>query len=140
MVTYRDAIDVPALAPRVWDVLCDVEHWPQWTPSMTAVELLTAGPLAVGSRVRIKQPRLPTVEWTVDQLIPGRAFAWTARTAGTTSRADHSVTPAATSSRVEASLVQTGPLAGLLSVAYGRLTRRYLHQELHGLRQHLSGT
>lgn len=65
--------------------------------------------------------------------MPGRSFAWTARSAGVTSRADHQVTPLPGGSRVEVSLVQTGPLAGLLALAYGRLTRRYLRQELQGL-------
>lgn len=140
MASYRDEIQVPAPAQRVWAVLLDVERWPQWTPSMTAVQLLTPGPLAVGSQVRVQQPRLPAAQWTVDELVIGRSFAWTSSSAGTTSRANHTVVPTASGCRVQVSLAQTGPLAGLLAFGYGRLTRRYLRQELHGLRQHASDT
>ena len=140
MATYRDEIEVPAPARRVWAVLLDVERWPTWTPSMTDVELLTPGPLAVDSQVRVQQPRLPAARWTVDDFVAGRSFAWTSSSPGTTTRADHTVIPTATGCQVQVSLVQTGPLAGLLSLAYGRLTRRYLRQELHGLRQHASST
>ena len=140
VATYRDEIDVPATAQRVWAVLLDVERWPQWTPSMTAVQLLTPGPLAMNSQVRVQQPRLPAARWTVEDFMAGRSFAWTSSSPGTTSRADHAVIPTTTGCHVEVSLVQTGPLAGLLSLGYGRLVRRYLQQELHGLRQHASGT
>lgn len=140
MTSYQNALEVRAPAEQVWAVLLEVERWPQWTPSMTALQLLTPGPLAVGSKVRVQQPRLPALEWTVDELVPGTSFAWSSRSAGVTSRADHRVTPLPGGCRVEVSLVQAGPVAGLLALVHGRLTRRYLRQELEGLRRHTTAS
>ena len=53
---YEDTVEVDADPSRVWQVLVDVESWPQWTPSMTTVEMVTPQPLGPGSRVAIKQP------------------------------------------------------------------------------------
>src|SRR5262245_35791195 len=69
-----DAIDIDAPAGLVWSVYSDVARWPEWTASVTSVELSPDAPLAVGSTARIKQPRLPNVEWTVTTLEWGREW------------------------------------------------------------------
>ena len=42
---YEESIEVDADPQRVWEVLIDVEFWPEWTPSMTTVEVISPGPL-----------------------------------------------------------------------------------------------
>lgn len=118
----------------VWAVLEDVRAWPTWTATMREVESSTAGPLAVGVTVRVRQPRLPATTWTVDTLVPGRAFSWTSSVAGVTSVAMHAIEPAAQGCRVLLSLTQSGQLAGLSGLLLGRLTRGYLRLEAEGLR------
>jgi uncharacterized protein YndB with AHSA1/START domain len=91
---FGTTIDIDAPAEVVWDVIVDVEHWPQWTATMTSVRRETgSGPLTVGERVRVRQPRLPPVTWTVTDVQPGRSFAWTATGLGARSVADHAVVP-----------------------------------------------
>ena len=53
--------DVQASADRVFSVLQDVERWPEWT--MTAVKKMDDGPLVVGSKVRVRQPKLLPAVW-----------------------------------------------------------------------------
>ena len=60
----------------------DLEHWPEWTASVTSVELLEPGPLAVGTRARVIQPKLKPAVWEVTQAKAGRGFTWVTRHPG----------------------------------------------------------
>jgi hypothetical protein len=51
------SIEIDAPVERVWGLTIDVESWPGFTPTMESVERLNSEPLAVGSRVRVKQPQ-----------------------------------------------------------------------------------
>jgi uncharacterized protein YndB with AHSA1/START domain len=132
---YEETIEVDADPQRVWEVLTDVEAWPEWTPSMTNVEVVSPRPLGPGSRVAIKQPRLSRAEMTVEEYVEGRSFAWSSEMKGLRTIADHRVEPTSAGSRVTLVLRQSGPLAGLVRLGYGRMIRRYVHLESTGLKQ-----
>ena len=116
-------IDVAASPERVWEVLVDVERWPEWADSVSRVRLLQAGPLAVGSQVEVSQPRIPTGTYTVTALQPGSAFTWEQRQPGSTVSAHHEC-------------IAVGGLVGRL---YRRLTARYLAMEAAGLKARAEG-
>jgi uncharacterized protein YndB with AHSA1/START domain len=128
------AREVRAGADQVWEVIADPVSWPRWTPSMREVGLLD-GSLALGSRVRIVQPRLPPTVWTVTEFVPGEVLTWAASGPGILTAATHSVRskPDGTSS-LRLGLAQRGPLAPVLAGLIGRLSRRYVELEADGLR------
>ncbi len=128
-------IDIAAPADRIWSILTDVERWPEWTESMTRLERLDTGPLAPGTRVRIRQPRLPVVVWTVQSVEPGRSFVWRHDGVGLHSVAGHSIEVAESGARVTLSLAWEGWLAPLIRRIYGELSRRYVDLEAQGLKR-----
>ena len=137
MASYETSINIAATTDKVWFAIEDVERWPRWTASMTSVERLDRGPLARGSRARVKQPKLPPVVWTVTDLEPRRSFTWTATNPGITSVADHQLSPGPGNTvNVRLSVRQTGPLAPLLGLLASGLTRRYVNMEAEGLKRY----
>lgn len=137
----RVSIDVAAPPDRVWEVLLDVARWPEWTDSVTSARLLDPEPLAVGSRVEVRQPRIPTGTYTVTELHPGRAFVWQQRQPGSTVTAHHECVPLPDGgTRVELTVVMSGAVGGLVGRVYRRLTERYLALEAAGLKARAEGT
>lgn len=119
----------------VWATLADVERWPEWTASVKSVELLD-GALAVGSRVRIQQPKFPQLVWTVTELEPGASFTWRSRSPGSDAVANHTVIANGdgTATAVLA-VTQTGVVGTLVALAVRRLTKRYVALEAAGLKR-----
>lgn len=129
------SISIAATPERVWAVMQDVERWPEWTPTMTGVQRLDEGEFKVGSRVKIKQPKFPSVVWTVTSLEPGRGFEWQARSPGSNNVGIHRIEPEGEGSRVTLAVEQAGLFSPLLALFYGGVTRRYIRQEAEGLKQ-----
>ena len=138
---FLATVDIAAPAQLVYEVYADVEGWPKWAASVTSVERLDQGPLRVGSRARIKQPRLPTTVWEVTEVVAGRSFTWIARGPAIMTTASHVVSPpeADGPTRVTASLQQEGPLGQVLGFLTKRLTNRYMQTEVQGLKARCEG-
>src|SRR5436190_11777690 len=126
MRAFTIAIDITAPADRVWEVMSDVEHWHEWTPSVTSVKLIGAGPLAVGSRALIRQPKFPPAMWKVSSIEPGRSFTWISSAPGLRVIGHHAVEPTASGSRATLSLDLQGPFGGAFGWLTKDITERYL--------------
>jgi uncharacterized membrane protein len=131
---YQVTATTGAPPAEVWRLFADVEHWPEMTRSMREVRLLDSGPLHVGSEAIVRQPGLPRTRWRVTDMEPGRSFAWETSAGGVTTVGGHLVEPAGQGSKITLTLRQHGPLAGVMDVLLGRLSRRYLSMELEGFR------
>jgi uncharacterized membrane protein len=135
-MAFSASISIDASAHQVWTVMSDVERWSTWTASITSVERLDPGPFRVGSRARVRHPRLPTVVWTVTDLQPDRSFTWQVVSPGVTSIAEHSIAPGPGNLvTVTLSIRQTGLLGPLFAWLYAGLTVRYLNLEVEGLKR-----
>ena len=129
--------DVTIAAPpeRVWAVVVDVERWPERIPTVDAVERLDPGPLAVGSRFRLQQPRLPTAVWTVSELTDGSSFTWASRSPGVTVTASHVVEPHPDGSRLSLAVTVSGPVSPLGWLMTRSLTKRYVETEAESVKR-----
>jgi len=130
----RASITIDAPIDIVWSVFTDVERWPTWASSFTSVELID-GPMRLGAKARIRQPRLPTVVWEVTKWEPGRSWTWVATGPGARTEASHVLTASGRGTVAEQSIVSSGPLGRLVAFLYRSLTRRYLAIEAEGLKQ-----
>ncbi|MFF0173453.1 SRPBCC family protein [Micromonospora profundi] len=133
---FEAGTDIAADAKRVWEVLVDVQRWPEWTASASRVERGEQGPLAVGATARLTQPKLRPAVWRVTELTEGRSFTWVSDTPGVHTSGEHLLSPLpGGGTRVELAIVQSGPLAGPVGLLYGGLLRRYLRLETEGLKR-----
>ena len=130
---FSITVEIAAPPPLVWSVMEDVERWPEWTASISRVRMLSAGPLQVGSRVKIHQPKLPAAVWQVTELDPGAGFTWVSRAPGTRVTARHMAEATAIGTEVTLSITYEGWLGVRLARWIGNLNERYLAMEAAGL-------
>jgi len=130
---FEVVIAVNASEERLWATLTDIEHWPEWTSSMTSVTRIDSGVFGVGSPARIKQPKLGTMTWTVTALTPGHSFVWEAKRPGLRLVAGHHLSPGdgrAVSLRL--TVEQKGPIGRLLEPLTENSAKRYVQLEAEG--------
>jgi uncharacterized protein YndB with AHSA1/START domain len=130
---YSIAID--ATPERVWEVMADVERWPEWTASMSEVRLVEGDRLAVGARARVRQPKLPPATLEVTAFEPLRGFTWVANSPGVTFVGTHALAPADRGVTVTLGVSFRGALAGIVGLFTSRMTRRYVQLEAEGLKR-----
>ena len=130
---------IGAPTPALWEALYDVARWPQWLPTVTSVERLDGGPLSVGSRAKVGQPKLPPAVWKVSEVVDGRSFTWEASGPGMRTIGRHEVVPDGAGSKVTLSIEQTGPLGAVAALVWRKLTRRYIELEAASLDAHVTG-
>lgn len=133
------SVEIKASADLVWDVFSDVEHWPDWTASVTRLRGLDGAQLEVGRRFAIKQPRLPRLVWTVTEVEPGVSWTWEQRSPGGLTSARHEVAPTAGGTVVRQELAQRGIVGSVVGVLMRQMTRRYLAMEAQGLKTRSEG-
>lgn len=133
---FDDDVTIDAAADHVWQIYSDVERWPEWTASVRSVEYEQGDTLTPGSRVRIRQPKLPAAVWEVQEVEPGRTWTWVAHAPGVRTTAVHTVEAVDDHrTRVRQAIVQEGAVAAIAGRVYARLTRRYLSMEARGLKE-----
>jgi len=132
---YKISVDVDAPPDVVWAVMSDGERWHEWTASVTSVRRLDKGPLRIGSRALIRQPRFPPAVWKVTALEPGRSFTWRSGMPLMWVYGQHSIEPVGSGTRATLRLIYDGVLARLMGRITRGITNRYLGMEASGLKR-----
>lgn len=133
MHTTSILIDAPPAT--VWQILSDLEAWPEWTPTMLQVKRLDTGPVGVGSRARVLQPKLRPAAWQVTEWKPGERFTWISRSPGSTVTAEHMLAAEAGGCRLTLTLQFQGLVGTVVGALASGLAREYLGLEARGLKK-----
>ncbi len=132
---FEESIDIDAHQQRVWDVLSDLEAWPRRIETVDVVELLTPAPVAAGSRVLLKQPKLPEGTWDVTVWDAPSYFEWRQKSGGVTSVAGHRVEVLERGrSRLTLTMDMRGLLVPIIGLFYKGLVTRYMSIEARGMK------
>ena len=132
----EESIEIDAQQQRVWDVLSDLKAWPKRIETVDVVELLTPAPLAVGSRVRLKQPKLPEGSWDITVWDAPSYFEFRQKSGGVTNVAGHRVEALEEGrSRLTLTLDMRGMLVLMVALFYKGLTNRYMTIEAQGIKR-----
>ncbi len=135
MPGLQHTVTIAAPPERVWAVVVDVDRWPERIPTVDSVERLDPGPLAVGSRTQLQQPRLGTAVWTVTELTDGSSFTWESTSAAVSITAGHTVEPHPEGSRLVLAVTVSGPMARLGWLMTRSLTKRYVETEAAAIKK-----
>ncbi|GAA1615012.1 hypothetical protein GCM10009789_81370 [Kribbella sancticallisti] len=132
---FDHSVTVQAAPEKVWEIFSDVANWPEWTPTITAVERLDEGRIHVGARTRIRQPKLPVAVWEVTELIEGEYFEWVSRAPGVKTTGGHRVTRTPEGTVATSTIIQEGPLGWVLGKILAKLTKEYIAIEGESLKR-----
>jgi uncharacterized membrane protein len=133
---FEQSIDIDARQQRVWDVLSNLEAWPQRIETVDIVELLTPAPVGEGSRVRLKQPKLPEGTWEITVWDAPSYFEFRQQSGGVTNVAGHRVEALEEGrSRLTLTLDMRGLLVPVVAPFYKGLTNRYMTIEAQGMKR-----
>lgn len=132
---FSISIDIAAPPSRVWSVMIDIERWHEWTASVTSVKRLDHGPLAVGSRAIVNQPKLAPAEFVITALKEGKGFVWETRSPGAVVVADHRIDVANGGCRVTLTLKFSGLIGPSAAFMMRNTINEYLELEAAGLKK-----
>lgn len=135
-IRFRNTTHIKAPVETLWNLVVDVERWPDFLPTMGRVEIQNERLLAPGSRVLIKQPLLPENVWTVLALDRPHLFRWRTGRGWLALIATHQLEPIGdTESLQTLTLEIEGRLAWVAALAAGWALHLALWLENRGFRE-----
>jgi uncharacterized membrane protein len=133
---FEESIDIDAGQHRVWEVLSDIEAWPRRIETVDVAEVLTPAPMTKGSRVRLKQPKLPEGTWDITVWDAPSYFEMQQKAGGVTSVAGHRVEALEGGrSRLTLSVDMQGWLVPVVGPFTKGMTTRYMTSEAHDMKR-----
>jgi Polyketide cyclase / dehydrase and lipid transport len=133
---FEESIDIDVGQQRVWEVLSDIEGWPRRIETVDVAELLTPAPVTKGSRVRLKQPKLPEGTWDITVWEAPSYFEMRQRSDGITSIAGHRVEALEGGrSRLTLSVDMQGWLVPVVGLFSKGMTTHYMTSEAEDMKR-----
>jgi len=133
-------VSINAPPERVFDVMVDVERWPEWTESIRSIERLDSGEFGVGSKAKLRIRRSPSANvWTVTEVTPNRSFTWETNSGGVKGIASHLIEPDGNGSKVTLTVDLSGIVATLFSPMIAGQSRKNVDMEAEGLKRRAEG-
>ena len=124
-----------ASADVVWQVLKDVEHWKEWTPTVLEITPLTHAGFRVGASFRVTQPGLKPAVYEVTACNDNQGFTWMQRLPLGGFLADHTITARNGQTEVELSFRSQGLVAAVASALFAKKIRQFVATEAQSLKQ-----
>lgn len=124
----------PAQPGSVWQILADVEHWRDWTPTVEEIKPVHANGLRVGARYRVVQPKLRPAIYEVTECVPNQAFTWVQKLPRGGMIAGHRLSFRDGGTEVELSFTSEGLLAKIVGKMFSKLIRDYVATEAKSLK------
>lgn len=134
MTSQSVSVTIKATPHMVWEILSALESWPEWTPTMLKVQRLDSGPVGVGSRTQVVQPKLKPAIWTVTEWKPGESFTWTTSSPGSLTIAEHVLEPMSEGCRLTLRVCFEGILGSMVGWMVSRTIKEYIGLEANGLK------
>ena len=134
MAEFHNKIEIATNQSQIWNILIDFEKWPKWSDSFSSLQRLDDGPVGVGSRIRIKQPRLVPGNWTITEWNPENNFAWISKGGGATSLANHWIETDGDVCTFHQSMKISGFIGRPTAFLLRAIIRRYMDMEATGLK------
>ena len=135
MTKFSTSITIHASQEAAWNVLSDVAHWHEWTPTVTKVEVLDTPEIKLNNRYKVFQPKLQPVVWTITELNSAN-FTWESKSPGMHMVAEHIVkSVSANQSEVTLTFAFNGWLGNLIGKMYGKMTEEYVQTEAQSLKK-----
>jgi hypothetical protein len=125
---------IHAKAAIIFKVLTDVENWNKWTGSVKKSRLVKGDTFAVGSKIKIIQPKLRPVIWEITEIQSDKSFTWVSNYIGSNVTAKHIIENRGNSSKVLLITTYKGFLSKIVYSLTSGLASKYMTMEIDGLK------
>ena len=135
MARWVRTVEINATPAHVWNVMADVEKWPQWAASILSVEK-DGSDLGNGGSAVVHAKGAPRSRWTVTKWEPGHGFDWETKARGAKTVGGHWIDAAGPGkSCVTLTIEVQGALGGLFKPLIGKGIQQNLQMEAEGLKR-----
>jgi hypothetical protein len=136
-----ETFSTAAKPEAIWQILADVSHWKDWTPTVLDIIPLNGETLQVGAQYRVSQPEIKPAVYEVTACVPNEGFTWVQKIPGGGLFASHTIRVKDGSTEVELSFFSKGLLAAAAATLFSSKIRKLVSTEARSLKEkaeHLS--